>query len=84
MELEFEAPALRAAAEIAISHETGARGLRSIIESCLIDVMFEVPSRQDITKVVITESAVRGEDKPQIVTSDGEVISLSDKIPPAA
>lgn len=84
VELEFEAPALRAAAEIAISHETGARGLRSIIESCLIDVMFEVPSRQDITKVVITESAVRGEDKPQIVTSDGEVISLSDKIPPAA
>lgn len=84
VELIFEEPALRAAAEIAISHETGARGLRSIIESCLIDVMFEVPSRQDITKVVITESAVRGDDKPQIVTSDGEAISLSDKMPPAA
>lgn len=84
VELVFEAPALRAAAEIAISHETGARGLRSIIESCLIDVMFEIPSRQDITKVVITESAVRGDDKPQIVSSDGEAISLSDKMPPAA
>ena len=84
VELVFEEPALRAAAEIAISHETGARGLRSIIESCLMDVMFEVPSREDITRVVITESAVRGDAKPQIVTTDGEIISLSDKMPPAA
>ena len=68
VELVFEEPALRAAAEIAISHETGARGLRSIIESCLMDVMFEVPSREDITRVVVTESAVRGDAKPQIVT----------------
>ena len=84
VELVFEEPALRAAAEIAISHETGARGLRSIIESCLMDVMFEVPSREDITRVVVTESAVRGDAKPQIVTTDGEIISLSDKMPPAA
>ena len=84
VDLVFEDRALHAAAEIAISHETGARGLRSIIESCLMDVMFEVPSRQDITKVVITEDAVRGIEKPQIVTDDGQVISLSDKIPPAA
>lgn len=84
VELVFEEQALQAAAEIAISHETGARGLRSIIESCLIDVMFEVPSRQDITQVVITENAVRGDEKPRIVTIDGQVISLSDQIPPAA
>jgi len=84
VELVFEEPALRAAAELAISRETGARGLRSIIESCLLDVMYEVPSRNDITKVVISESVVRGEVNPQIVASDGSAISLSDKINPAA
>ncbi|MCY4070198.1 MAG: ATP-dependent Clp protease ATP-binding subunit ClpX [Chloroflexi bacterium] len=84
VELVFEEPALRAAAELAISRETGARGLRSIIESCLLDVMYEVPSRKDITKVVISESVVRGEVNPQIVASDGSAISLSGKINPAA
>ena len=84
VELVFEKPALRAAAELAISRETGARGLRSIIESCLLDVMYEVPSRNDITKVVISERVVRGEEKPQIVASDGSVIALSEKIDPAA
>ncbi len=84
VELVFEEPALRAAAELAISRETGARGLRSIIESCLLDVMYEAPSRNDITKVVISESVVRGEEKPQIVASDGSIIALSDIIEPAA
>ena len=84
VELVFENPALRAAAELAISRETGARGLRSIIESCLLDVMYEVPSRNDITKVVISERVVRGEEKPQIVASDGSVIALSEEIDPAA
>lgn len=84
VELVFEEPALRAAAELAISRETGARGLRSIIESCLLDVMYEAPSRNDIIKVVISESVVRGEVNPQIVASDGSAISLSDEINPAA
>ena len=84
VELVFEEPALRAAAELAISRETGARGLRSIIESCLLDVMYEAPSRNDIIKVVISESVVRGEVNPQIVASDGSAISLSGEINPAA
>ena len=84
VELVFESPALQAAAEMAIERETGARGLRSIIESCLLDVMFEVPSRDDITKVVISENVIRGEEKPRIFTRDGRVITLSDKINPAA
>ena len=84
VELVFEKPALRAAAELAIGRETGARGLRSIIESCLLDVMYEVPSRNDITKVVISERVVRGEEKPHIVASDGSVIALSEEIDPAA
>ena len=84
VELVFEESALRAAAELAISRETGARGLRSIIESCLLDVMFEVPSRDDVTKVVISDAVVRGQCNPQILSSDGELITLSDKMPPAA
>lgn len=84
VDLIFESEALQAAAEMAIERDTGARGLRSIIETCLLDVMFEVPSRQDITKVVINESIIRGEEKPRIHTSDGRVITLSDAIDSAA
>ncbi len=84
VELVFESSALQAAAELAIERETGARGLRSIIESCLLDVMFEVPSRDDISKVVINERTIRGEEKPRIFTRDGRVATLSDNIHPAA
>ncbi len=84
VELVFEAEALAAAAQMAIERETGARGLRSIIETCLLDVMFEVPSRSDITKVLVGEAVIRGEEKPRIFTSDGRVISLSEAIDSAA
>ena len=69
---------------MAIERDTGARGLRSIIETCLLDIMYEVPSRQDIIKVIIDESIIRGEEKPRIHTSDGRVITLSDAIDSAA
>lgn len=84
VELVFEAEALQAAAEMAIGRDTGARGLRSIVETCLLDVMFEAPSRKDITKVVISESVIRGQEKPQTYTSDGRVIGLSDAVDSAA
>ena len=84
VELEFEETALHAAAELACERDTGARGLRSIIESCLLDIMFEVPSRDEITKVVIDDAVIRGEAKPRLFTRDGRVISLSDHIDPAA
>ena len=84
VELVFEAGALQAAAELAIERESGARGLRSIIENCLLDVMFEAPSRDDITQVVVNADAIRGNEKPRIVTRDGAVISLSEAISPAA
>jgi len=84
VELVFESKALQAAAQLAIERETGARGLRSIIETCLLEVMFEAPSRSDINKVVIGEAVIRGESKPRIFTSDGRVISLSDAIDSAA
>lgn len=66
-ELEFEPDALRAIANKAIERNTGARGLRSIIEEIMMDVMFDVPSDDTIEKVIITEMAVEGTGKPAIV-----------------
>lgn len=67
VDLEFETGALSAIAEKAIERNTGARGLRSIIEEVMMDVMFEVPSMANVTKVVITEEAVRGTEEPLIL-----------------
>ncbi|GAB2024620.1 ATP-dependent Clp protease ATP-binding subunit ClpX [Lactovum odontotermitis] len=67
VELEFEEPALRAIAKKALERKTGARGLRAIIEETMMDVMFEVPSMKGIRRVVITEAAVNGTEKPQML-----------------
>lgn len=66
-ELEFEPEALRSIANKAIERNTGARGLRSIIESIMMDVMFDVPSNESIKKVIITETAADGTGKPVII-----------------
>lgn len=64
VELEFDKDALQAIANKAIERKTGARGLRSIIEETMMDVMFEIPSQEEVTKVRITKAAVEGKDKP--------------------
>ena len=64
VELEFDEDALQAIANKAIERKTGARGLRSIIEETMMDIMFEIPSRVEVTKVRITKYAVEGKDKP--------------------
>ncbi|SEI38915.1 ATP-dependent Clp protease ATP-binding subunit ClpX [Streptococcus sp. 45] len=64
VELEFDEDALQAIANKAIERKTGARGLRSIIEETMMDIMFEIPSRDEVTKVRITKDAVEGKDKP--------------------
>ncbi|HCT82884.1 ATP-dependent Clp proteaseATP-binding subunit clpX [Streptococcus infantarius subsp. infantarius] len=64
VELEFDEDALQAVANKAIERKTGARGLRSIIEETMMDIMFEIPSREEVTKVRITKDAVEGKDKP--------------------
>ena len=69
VELDFEASALGAVAEKAIERGTGARGLRAILEEALQPVMFEVPSRDDIAKVVITEGMVTEGRAPLMVTT---------------
>lgn len=68
VELEFSKEALEAIANKAIDRKTGARGLRSIIEETMMDVMFEVPSQEDVTKVIITKEAVEGKEKPLLET----------------
>lgn len=64
VELDFDDDALLAIAEKAIERKTGARGLRSIIEETMLDIMFEVPSQEKVTKVRITKEAVEGKEKP--------------------
>lgn len=64
VELTFEQEALDAIAEKAIARKTGARGLRSIIEETMLDVMFDIPSQEDVTKVLITKDAVSGQGQP--------------------
>ena len=73
--LEFEPKALDAIASKAIERRTGARGLRSIIESVMMDLMFDIPSRNDITKVVVTESIVTGTGQPDLYDEDNRLIS---------
>ena len=67
VELEFEDEALMAIARKAIERKTGARGLRSIIEEVMMDIMFEVPSHEEITKVIINEAVVDGKAEPQLI-----------------
>lgn len=74
VELEFEKKALEQIAKKAIERKTGARGLRSIIEGIMLDVMFELPSREDIAKCIITEETITKNKRPQLLLKDGTVI----------
>ncbi|HER5574324.1 TPA: ATP-dependent Clp protease ATP-binding subunit ClpX [Streptococcus pyogenes] len=69
VELAFDKEALEAIANKAIERKTGARGLRSIIEETMLDIMFEIPSQEDVTKVRITKAAVEGKSKPVLETA---------------
>ncbi|KRL36489.1 ATP-dependent protease ATP-binding subunit ClpX [Liquorilactobacillus uvarum DSM 19971] len=68
--LNFEPSALKEVARLAIERNTGARGLRSIIENTMRDVMYEIPSRDDIKKVVVNKSSVDGNRLPKLVVDD--------------
>ena len=62
--LEFEEPAITAIAKLALERETGARGLRTIVEDIMLDIMYEIPSEQGLEKVIITEGCVKKRTKP--------------------
>ncbi|MBQ8287903.1 MAG: ATP-dependent Clp protease ATP-binding subunit ClpX [Clostridia bacterium] len=65
--LRFEDGALKKIAELAISRKTGARGLRAILEEIMLDLMYDIPSRDDVAEVIITEGAVDKTEEPRLV-----------------
>jgi ATP-dependent Clp protease ATP-binding subunit ClpX len=70
VELEFDEEALKAIAQKAIERKTGARGLRSIIEETLLDIMYEIPSREEIEKCLITKDTIVNNGEPTLVLSE--------------
>ncbi|QJR15650.1 ATP-dependent Clp protease ATP-binding subunit ClpX [Usitatibacter palustris] len=70
VELEYRENALHAIAKRALERRTGARGLRSIIEHALLDIMFDLPSLSNVQKVVVDEGAINGDAKPLLIYSD--------------
>ncbi len=71
-DLEFRDDALRAVARKAMERKTGARGLRTILEHVLLDTMYDLPSIENVSKVVIDEAVINGEAKPYIIYEGGE------------
>jgi ATP-dependent Clp protease ATP-binding subunit ClpX len=72
-ELEIRNDALRAVARKAVERKTGARGLRSIMEGNLLDIMYDLPSMKNVAKIVLDDSAISGETKPLIIYEGAEV-----------
>ncbi len=76
VKLTFDDDALIEIAREAIERKTGARGLRSIIENIMLDVMYELPSLEEVTECVITKEAVLGEAQPTLYKEDGTIFQL--------
>ena len=70
VELEIEEDAVSAIAKKAIERKTGARGLRSIFEKAMTDIMFEIPSREDVQKCIVTKGTINEEKEPTLVLGD--------------
>lgn len=79
VKLTFEDEALVEIAKLAIIRKTGARGLRSIIESLMLEVMYELPSREDIVECVITKETVTTSAHPKLILEDGTVLNQNDE-----
>ncbi|NCB70231.1 MAG: ATP-dependent Clp protease ATP-binding subunit ClpX [Clostridia bacterium] len=77
VELEIEDDALISVASKAMKRKTGARGLRSILEKVMLDVMFETPSRKDIKKVIVTKACIEGNEPPKIITDEGNLLEFT-------
>jgi ATP-dependent Clp protease ATP-binding subunit ClpX len=76
VELQFTEDGLVACGEEAIRHKTGARGLRTVLEDTLMEVMYEVPSRPDIKKCVVSGDTIRNRKRPLLLTRAGQNIDL--------
>jgi ATP-dependent Clp protease ATP-binding subunit ClpX len=79
VELIFTDHALEVTAELALKRETGARGLRTIIEGALLDVMYEIPSRRDVRRCVITAEVIRGLVEPELYDGKGTRLDQLDR-----
>jgi ATP-dependent Clp protease ATP-binding subunit ClpX len=78
VELVFSDEALEACAEQAIRHKTGARGLRTVLEDILLDVMYEIPSRSDVKKCIVSGETIQGHKRPLLITQSGQTIETLD------
>lgn len=78
--LSFEDEAVREIARQSIARKTGARGLRAIIENCMMDYMFELPSREDVKECRITKEAVDGTGQPELVGENDQVLKIGEKV----
>jgi len=72
VQLEFEAEALDAIAELALKRGTGARGLRAIMEHVLLGVMYDIPGREDVERVIVTADCINSDAQPKIVLRSGK------------
>lgn len=77
--LEFEQEALKMIAQKAIERKTGARGLRSILESIMLNVMYDIPSRDDVEKCIVTRDTVLNNADPMLILTDGQKVKKSNK-----
>lgn len=79
VELEFEPESLLAIAKMANERKTGARGLRTIVENLMMEIMYDIPTREDIRKVVVTRDTVEQNQMPTLLLSDGAKKKQKDK-----
>ena len=76
VELVLTEDALEATAEQALRHKTGARGLRTVLEDCLLEVMYEIPSRTDVKKCVVDGDSIRGIRRPLLLNRGGQALDV--------
>ncbi|MGA9193270.1 MAG: ATP-dependent Clp protease ATP-binding subunit ClpX [Anaerolineales bacterium] len=81
VELDFSPEALEAAANLAIKRETGARGLRAIIEDALLDIMYEIPSHPEIARVTLDAESITGKASPRIENREGQDLAFDQDQP---
>ncbi len=79
VEVDFREDALQAIAQKAMERKTGARGLRSILEAVLLDTMFDLPSSESVSKVVIDESVIQGESQPMLIYENVDKVQAAPK-----
>ena len=81
VQLEFEDGSLECIAKEAIKRNTGARGLRAILEQTMLDVMYDLPTRADVKKCIITKNSVTKGERPILVMADGSQQSAPSGVP---